>query len=77
MKNRIKRIIKKYPNFFIYYHDNREWVIYSSAKDVDTETGEESKKPVLEGDDYNCMNGYIPELVEALTELLGGSVFSI
>jgi hypothetical protein len=71
----IKKVLSK-KGFLIYYHDSGSWVIYSSPKDINTETGDEHKRPVIEGDDFNG-NGYAPELVEAMAELLGGKVFSI
>jgi len=79
MQNKIKQIIKKYPNFFIYYYDNGSWCIYAQKEDSElNDEGNESKPPVLEGDDFGIEGtGYAPPLVVAMAELLGGEVDSV
>lgn len=88
MKEIIK-VIKKYPNCFLYFTDNGEFTFYTSKKDFerlerldkleDDEYEKWHKKiALLYGSDYGADNvGYATALVLALAKCLNIEVDSI
>jgi hypothetical protein len=83
----IEQILRKYPQSHIYYHDNGAWIIYQTRPMAEDEwlnfhpnaSSEDYMKyeealQVMSGDDNS--GGYVPELVEALSILLGMSTES-
>jgi hypothetical protein len=77
MKKTREQIIQilKSGDFTIYYHDNEAPTLYQKKWDMDEENDRDEcetvKKFEIDFDDYGG-GGYCPEIVDLLTEALGG-----
>jgi len=75
----IKKLLKKYPKLYLYYHDRQEWVLYKEKPPANTYVGEPEHDAfiLVEGDDYSSQDGYVPSIVKDLCKVLGIKVDSV
>jgi hypothetical protein len=73
----ITKLQKKYPELYLFYHDNSAWTLYKKEPTSGSYFGEaeHDKLILVEGGDQ--IHGYIPDIVFALCKALNIKVESI
>ena len=74
-----KKLVEKYPKMYLYYHDNQQWTLLSDKPPEDAYAGEPEWDDLVlvDGNDYDMAEGYLPHLVRDLCKALGIRTFSI
>jgi|GEM_PF-4889182 len=68
-----KKLIAKYPKMYLYYHDHQAWTLYKQKPPKDSYAGEPAHDEcvLVDGNDWDMVDGYLPFLVLDLCKALG------